>query len=79
MAVGRSTDLAMCCVRPVGALYCRYDVYQSFMSGYNGGVYMGRSGSSDQKLGGHAVACYGFGTTSDGTPYWNCTRTHRRD
>jgi len=33
---------------------------------------MGRTGSSDQRLGGHAVACYGFGTTSDGTPYWKC-------
>ena len=57
-------------MRSFGALYCRFDVYSNFMQ-YSGGVYMG-AGSGDSKSGGHAVVCYGFGTTSDGTPYWDC-------
>lgn len=59
-------------IRSFGALSCSFTVYASFQSGYSGGVYMGRSGASDRRLGGHAVACYGFGTTTDGTPYWKC-------
>ena len=51
-------------MRTFGGLYCRFNVYQSFMA-YRGGVYMGRSGASDGYQGGHAVTCYGFGTTSD--------------
>ena len=58
-------------IRDYGALYCSFTVYASFMS-YTGGVYMGRQGASDARNGGHAVTCYGFGTTSDGTPYWKC-------
>ena len=57
-------------MRSFGALYCRMNMYGSFYS-YSGGVYMGKQGS-DSTSGGHAIVCYGFGTTSDGTPYWKC-------
>jgi len=57
-------------MKSFGALYCRFDVYSNFFS-YDGGVYMGASDGAERS-GGHAVTCYGFGTTSDGTKYWDC-------
>ena len=58
-------------MKSFGALYCRFDVYDNFY-GYDGGVYMGADPDVHDKSGGHAVTCIGFGTTSDGTKYWNC-------
>jgi len=54
-----------------GAMFCGFSVYDSFFS-YDGGVYMGRTDSSDEYAGGHAITIYGWGTTEDGTPYWKC-------
>ena len=53
-----------------GALWCAFYVYDNFAAGSEGSVYMGGAGGSIR--GAHAVACYGWGTTTDGTPYWKC-------
>lgn len=54
-----------------GAMWCAFDVYESFFS-YSGGVYMGAEEIGDSEAGGHAIVVYGWGTTDDGVPYWKC-------
>jgi hypothetical protein len=56
-------------MKKYGALWCAFAVYQNFKAGAAGSVIMNGAGKI---RGYHAVACYGWGTTSAGVPYWKC-------
>jgi cathepsin B len=49
-----------------GSVTVSFDVYEDFLT-YKGGVYQP---TSSNLLGGHSVKLVGWGTTTDGTPYW---------
>merc|ERR1719506_3146216 len=76
-----------------GALTCGITTTVSFQT-YGSllwsseGVYTGKApaGASmydvedmTAKVGGHSVACYGFGTTASGVPYWECLNSWGAD
>eukprot|EP01116_Phalansterium_solitarium_P008555 TRINITY_DN22482_c0_g1_i1.p1 TRINITY_DN22482_c0_g1~~TRINITY_DN22482_c0_g1_i1.p1 ORF type:complete len:326 (-),score=86.12 TRINITY_DN22482_c0_g1_i1:238-1215(-) len=51
-----------------GPVAAAFTVYEDFLS-YKSGVYQHTTGDA---LGGHVIKIIGFGTTADGTKYWQC-------